>query len=869
MKKKSLFGVLTVVLIATAVLTVSGVFSYQKNYKKANFYLGSGENGKAAFYYIWSTVLDSTNPSAYAGALVAMEDNRDSFIYRHINAKAEKNKVKAILPNRILLHKDIKEYNITNCIIDGVSVKMYNSLGQLIQKGYLYTGIHGKWAPVALYKYHPNGQVAQDTRYNSGNGYKIQECTYNDDGTIRSKTVYKTGSEDMDRQYIYNEKGLVIKETEFGKTNKNIYYTYDSNDQLCTETHDNEYKKEYAYDEQGRNTNITTTRLSDGEITSVINLEYGDIQSDTVTMSTEEKYRKIINTYYVDGKVAKIETLNKSNVSLVDTTEKIVPNKIEYFDDGKLIKEENYKYWNGRLTDITYYKNDVKYCEEKYEKSADGVFLKNMYLYDSKGRVTEHHLYSTADKVETNEKYSYGFFVEKYEKYNSLGNLVYRTVKDSRDHSFKEQFFSNVSPDYELYSTIKDTRLNKVTVNFPKADMTDSRYLTKEETRQVNADLKLKDFYQTHPLECLLSIASGYGRPQEINLASFVESLATHGRRSDKANIFGISVLDMDCINEIASLKNSGVQLWYDNLETGEDIYYRIKYSTVDSLLKKYMNISTKDIENPYMPVKSDLYGCYYADEHNQDYTSFICIGGEINDKWLKLYSKDRTRIFRIDNGRYYLYAFISEDNTDKPQIYIDETDYAPRPAETVAPQDVSIDTRGKNTAYKNAATKFVDFLKGEADKLSTQIRSGYTLGYTLVDLSRDGIPELVTHPADAFAPYDVYMIIEGKVRHIYTTDAYGGDGGSTVLSSGYIMGRMHKIDFKAYDFYRFRNDGSIIEFHFGTDADYFRDDVKYQINGEHVPRREYIAKTRSYNRLRNSEAQDTVQWHYIQIEPQ
>ena len=161
-----------------------------------------------------------------------------------------------------------------------------------------------------------------------------------------------------------------------------------------------------------------------------------------------------------------------------------------------------------------------------------------------------------------------------------------------------------------------------------------------------------------------------------------------------------------------------------------------------------------------------------------------------------------------------------------------------------------------------------MDFLKGEADKISTQIRSGYTLGYTLVDLSRDGIPELVSHPADAFAPYDVYMIIDGKVQHIYTTDAYGGDGGSTVLSSGYIMGRMHKIDFKAYDFYRFRNDGSIIEFHFGTDQDYFRDDVKYQINGEHVPRREYIAKTRSYNRLRNSEVQNAVQWHYMQIEP-
>lgn len=868
MKKNSLIRLLAVVLTVTVVLAVSGVFSYEKNYEKANFYLGSGENEKAAFYYIWSTVLDSGNPSACAGALVAMEDNRDSFIYHYIIVKAEKNKVKTILPNRILLHKDIKNYNITDCIIDGVSVKMYNSQGQLIQKGHLYTGAYGKWTPLELYKYHPNGRVAEDTRFNSGNGYKMQKCTYSDAGHILTKTVYKTGSEDMDRQYVYNEKGLVVKETEFGKTNKNIYYSYNSKDQLCTENHDNEYKKEYTYDEQGRNTKITTIRLADGEITSVINLEYGDIQSDTVTMSTEEKYWKIINTYYIDGKIAKIETLNKSNVSLVDNTEKIVPNKIEYFDNGKLIKEENYAHWNGRLTDIIYYNNGVKYREEKYEKSADGIFLKNMYLYDSKGRVTEHHLYSTADKIETVEKYSYGFIVEKYEKYNSLGNLVYRTVKDSRDYSFKEQFFANASPNYELYSTIKDTRLNKAVVNFPKADMTGSRYLTKEETQQVNSDLKLKDFYQTHPLECLLSIASGYGRPQEINLASFVESLATHGKRTDKANIFGISVLDMDCINEIASLKRSGVQLWYDNLETGEDIYYRIKYSAVESLLKKYMNISTKDIENPQMPVKSDAYGCYYAGETNQDYTSFICIGGEINDKWLKLYSENRTRIFRIDNGRYYLYAFISERNTDKPQIYIEETEYTPRPAETVAPDDISIDTLGKSTAYKNAEAKFVDFLKGEADKLSTQIRSGYTLRYTLVDLSRDGIPELITHPNDAFAPYDVYMTIDGKVQHIYTTDAYGGDGGSTVLSSGYIMGRMHKTDYKAYDFYRFRNDGSIVEFHFGTDQDYFRDDVKYQINGEYVPRREYIAKTRSYNRLRNNEAQDTVQWHYIQIEP-
>ena len=195
MKKKSLFGILITLLIATAVLAVSGVFSYEKNYEKANFYLGSGETNKAAFYYIWSTVLDSANPSAYAGALVAMEDNRDGFIYRHINAKAEKNKVKTILPNRILLHRDIKEYNITDCIIDDLSVKMYNSLGQRIQKGYLYSGVYGKWTPVEFYRYHSNGQLAEDTRYNTGNGYIIQKYTYNDDGTIRSKTVYKSGSD--------------------------------------------------------------------------------------------------------------------------------------------------------------------------------------------------------------------------------------------------------------------------------------------------------------------------------------------------------------------------------------------------------------------------------------------------------------------------------------------------------------------------------------------------------------------------------------------------------------------------------------------------------------------------------------------------
>ena len=74
-------------------------------------------------------------------------------------------------------------------------------------------------------------------------------------------------------------------------------------------------------------------------------------------------------------------------------------------------------------------------------------------------------------------------------------------------------------------------------------------------------------------------------------------------------------------------------------------------------------------------------------------------------------------------------------------------------------------------------------------------------------------------------------------------------------------------MDYNNYEFYRYKNDGTPILFEFGIYQDYYRDDMKYMINGEYISKQNYISKTRSLYRLLGDKNTDDIVWYSMQEE--
>lgn len=873
MKKIIALCTVSISFVFVIILAAQGFFSYDKTYEKGNFYLGRGEQKKAALCYIWASVLDSDSPDAYGGALAAIENNDNGYISKFIKTRAKKNNIYGKkLERYTVLHSDIEKYHITSYVRDGIKVEMFNSRGQLVQKGHLYQTANPWWIPLKLYTYHSNGEVATETEYNSTNGNKVNKTVYNENGNILSQTKYSHLDGHKTGEQYYNDMGLISTKIDYNEDDEytRITYTYNDLGKVLTETYHGLQEKtvKYSYDDNGRVLQRVEKKLPGGEIISVTDF-FADGKTE---IFVEDKWNSQTKTIKVNGTVSKVEKWWKSQVSLTDTTPKMVPGEIKYYDKGKIVKEEMYRSFSGRLDSISYYTDGVLCRAETYNKDEEGFYLYGLMLYDGQGRVVERTINSARDKLYTIEKYTFDNLgkYEKYERYNSKANLVYRSVKDGKTYTFKEEFFSNTNPYTPLYTTIRDTRINSPKVDFPRADMSGSRFLTQEETEQVNTALALKEYDKEHPLECFLASSFPYGAPQEINISALVSAMSAAKYRQNDENIFDISILDMDCEAELSSLKKSGENLPYDAIEANGRQYYRVPYSSVNKLLGKYMGIQLSDVDNPDLPVKSDQYRSFYTDL-NRSGDNFICIGGKINDNWLKLYSKTKTRIFRRNGDDFYIYAVILEYNADKQNVYIQSEKQAVSSQEkNYKLKDISIDTAGKSTAYKNAAALYTTFLQQKQEELKQKWNGKFSylaLSYALTDLSDDGVPELITHNPDPFEPYNVYMIVNGKVQHIDTVGGYGGDGGVTVLKDSYIVGRVNKVDYNNYEFYRYKNDGTPILFEFGIYQDYYRDDMKYMINGEYISKQNYISKTRSLYRLLGDKNIDDIVWYSMQEE--
>ena len=874
MKKENFAGCLRAVFVFVMLVAETGLFSRRHHYEKANMYLAGGHREKAAVHYLRSVVLAPDSPDAYGGALAALEGKDYDNITGRLYKKAEKNGLYGLQIERYAqMHSDMEKYGITTLARDGNRVEMYNSLGQLIQTSYIYTTTSPWWKPYELFSYHPSGSVASRTVYDKGWWWpgdtlpKLAMYTYSESGVTLSETYYNKDTNLKTEEKRYDTAGRLLREMYYSyseRAEKWTDYTYDDAGRLLTEKYSGTEQKlvEYTYDETGRLLQITEKKPPDFLAVSVTDVAYdGD-----VSVFTENSGYKQTVTTCINGETVKIEHLQWSRTSLTDKTLKLIPERTEYYSGGRLIKEENYHHYSGRLCSIKYYSGEAVRREEIYEKDSEGVWLESVTLYDDAARVTDKTVFSSRDRLKKTEKHIHGP-VEIYEEYNSLNNLVYRTTTTAG--ITREEFFSNTDRAVPLYTTERSLKGGTKTVHFPRADMTGSRPLTREETEQVNSTLTLNDYSSFHPLECFLCMEMPFGKPEEINLSSFVTSMANFGVRHGSTNLFRISVLNMEDRQELNTLKSLKVPLDYDGIETNGDIYYRVFYGPVDSLLKEYAGILSNHITNPDLPLHSGAYNWYYT--RQSSWSSFICIGGEINDSWLKLYSKRRTRIFRREGDSFYIYAVINEDNSGKENIYTENKEGASASKKKYIPRDIKIDTAGQSDSYKRAAALYTEFLQPKVDAMRRdwQLTGSFSaIRYALVDLSCDGRPELVTSYPDPFAPYDVYMITGGRVRHIDTVGGYGGDGGVTVLPSGYIMGHMHKIDSEWYDFYWYNYDGSINEFHFGIDQDYYRDDVKYKVNGRYVSRREYIRQTGDYIRWRKNDMPwADVKWYVTRKE--
>ena len=120
---------------------------------------------------------------------------------------------------------------------------------------------------------------------------------------------------------------------------------------------------------------------------------------------------------------------------------------------------------------------------------------------------------------------------------------------------------------------------------------------------------------------------------------------------------------------EIDSLRKSGAQLPFKEIENSPVPFGRIPYTTVDKYLQIYANMSLEDMKNMGNVIYSDEYKSFYSYASDFGLGFFNCTGGTIDGNIVILYSDNATLTLNHDGDNYYIVSHIKNDNEELTKI--------------------------------------------------------------------------------------------------------------------------------------------------------------------------------------------------------
>ncbi len=305
---------------------------------------------------------------------------------------------------------------------------------------------------------------------------------------------------------------------------------------------------------------------------------------------------------------------------------------------------------------------------------------------------------------------------------------------------------------------------------------------------------------------------------------------------------------------ELKTLKEEGLNLNYDDIETDAVDYYRIPYTVVEQRIEKYLGVSYEGSVYQYNTEKcnySHKYNCFYVKPDDIHYpVTYKFVYGIETQTQVYLYSAASELVLEKRRGGYIIKAYRRHNCRlpVMPFVQQENKDYVYMPKKVFLYADNT-----KPTEYNRAVKLYNDFLVENFSDYYGFVTEGSSAGthYGLLDMTKDGIPELITKKKGAFTSYVVYGIVNGRVQQV---GAHGisGDGGSAMLSNGMAVYRYSGVNQLGYFFETYDKDYVRYSNNFEIMYNYETKENNYYLNGKQVSRNEYIINTRYLLELYN-----------------
>lgn len=498
----------------------------------------------------------------------------------------------------------------------------------------------------------------------------------------------------------------------------------------------------------------------------------------------------VYNYCYDDN--GQIETVSFSKCDFNPYYTNYTPNLYytDYYKDGKKVKTWHERDNASSVKRTDYYNDDEQVIKSVYGENEDGRYIMYYYTQQENQLTAEaHHYYSDGYRYKVTTTVTQGDVKSKEitEYYERDGSWVYTSARED----------------------------DKTTVTRAVDNIINPRPLTKEEIDRANTEGKTLIYF----------MGSAFDGPADLDVNSLLYRVA------DKTN-----VLSRTDLTEWQTLEKEGVSLYYHYMLIDNDKAYRIPAQKVKNLVEKYLGIPMDDIVNKALSKYSKTYDCYYVNVISQtDKTEFL--GGVAGDNFIHLYTKDRTVVLEKQGDNYYIHSVLYQSHTDllplEQQQKENEKYTSPNADKVAKVREVFIPYDRTKSAYYNKVMKAYNDHIDSVEPDGILEDGNYTHGYSLYDLTGDGIPELIEEYM--YGVMVVWFYHNGQLESLDTPYGGGGDGGKSILPNGVLQGWLHKIAYQYQNICSYNADGSVNRTEWGAYYNYDTQSYDYKFNDKIV----------------------------------
>lgn len=187
----------------------------------------------------------------------------------------------------------------------------------------------------------------------------------------------------------------------------------------------------------------------------------------------------------------------------------------------------------------------------------------------------------------------------------------------------------------------------------------EARQLTSVEIEKVNKAFEALLPIESEEYDNMINpsinfFTSYYEKPQDMNFEKFLMYFGTENML-DQAEVSN---------DEFLMLREQS-NFSFDKTQTFDTMpvpTHRKPIDEVNAVLKKYMGITTEDLDVEDIPFLGEPYNAFYNHTSDAGFPVFTCISGEIKGDIVTLYSEHHTLTLHKENDNYYIYSYLKNE---------------------------------------------------------------------------------------------------------------------------------------------------------------------------------------------------------------